>query len=438
MIALQLPFNGLPWWAAAPLWIAFVVIVVMLVWTTVLFVVGRHALRSAPELTEGEENGYLWVFLVPALNEEVTIGDSVRRLLGVDVTHKLVLVIDDGSDDGTADVLAAMDCPDVEVLRRVSPEARLGKAAALNAGWSRLDAVLAERFAEWSRDRIVAVVVDADGRLDPIAPRYAAAHFRDPEVGGLQVLVRIYNRRSLLTWFQDVEFSVYGLLYQAGRTVSGTAGMGGNGQFHRLATLDAIADEEAGGPWRNRLTEDQDLGLRLIEAGWRGVADARTTVDQQGLPNLGRLYRQRTRWAQGNLQAMSHLGAVGRANASLPARIDLLLYLLQPALQATVGVAFVLAIGLAAFGVAGFAGGAALWQLAFFLVLGFGGVLLGCIARGVRSGVLGVLVGILIVPVYAAYSWLLWPALLRALYRHATGRSGWAKTAREPIEDAPA
>jgi cellulose synthase/poly-beta-1,6-N-acetylglucosamine synthase-like glycosyltransferase len=434
MIALELPFHGLRWWASTPLWIAFVVIVVMLVWTTVLFVVGRHALRSAPKLADGEENGYLWVFLVPALNEAVTIGDSVRRLLDVDVAHKLVLVIDDGSDDGTADVLAAVGSPDVEVLRRVLPEARHGKAAALNAGWARLDAVLAERFDGWSRDRIVAVVVDADGRLDPAAPRYAAAHFRDPQVGGLQVLVRIYNRRSLLTWFQDVEFSIYGLLYQAGRTVSGTAGMGGNGQFHRLATLDAIANEEAGGPWRDRLTEDQDLGLRLIEAGWRGVADARTTVDQQGLPNLRRLYRQRTRWAQGNVQAMAHLGAVGRARVSLPARVDLLLYLLQPALQAIVGAAFVLAIGLVVFGVAGFGGRAAWWQLGFFLILGYGGVALGCIARGARSGVLGVLKGILIVPVYAAYSWLLWPVLLGALYRQAIGRSAWAKTAREPIE----
>jgi cellulose synthase/poly-beta-1,6-N-acetylglucosamine synthase-like glycosyltransferase len=75
--------------------------------------------------------------------------------------------------------------------------------------------------------------------------------------------------------------------------------MGGNGQFNRLSALDSVADGE--GPWRDRLTEDQDLGLRLFEAGWRGVAAAGTAVDQQGLPGLRRLLRQRTRWAQGNL-----------------------------------------------------------------------------------------------------------------------------------------
>ena len=435
LIALALPFEGLPPWAVVVLWAALVVIAVMLLWSVALFVASRRALGRAPELVPGEEDAFLWVFLVPALNEEVTIGDSVRRLLDVEVPNKVVLVIDDGSEDGTPNVLAAIESPDVEVLRRFPPDARVGKAAALNAGWTHLDSVLARRFAGWTRDRIVVAIVDADGRLDPTAPRFVSAHFRDEKVGGLQVLVRIYNRGSVLTWFQDVEFSVYGLLYQAARTAAGTAGMGGNGQFHRLATLDAIADEEAGGPWRDRLTEDQDLGLRLIEAGWRGVAEARTSVDQQGLPSLRRLYRQRTRWAQGNLQAMSHLGAAARADVSLLARVDLLLYLLQPVLQAIVGVAFVVGIGLAVFQVAGFASAGLSWQLGFFLVLGYGGVVLGCLARGVQSGVTGVLKSIFVVPVYAAYSWPTWPALLGAAYRLVTGQGSWAKTAREPIED---
>ena len=122
----------------------------------------------------------------------------------------------------------------------------------------------------------------------------------------------------------------------------------------------------------------------------------------------------------------------------MPARIDLLLYLLQPVLQAVVGVAFVVGIVLAILDVAGFVEDAVEWQLAFFLVLGYGGVLFGCIARGARAGIRGILLGLLIVPVYAAYSWLLWPALFRAAYRQAIGKRGWAKTAREPIEDTAA
>ena len=46
---------------------------------------------------------------------------------------------------------------------------------------------------------------------------------------------------------QDVEFSVYGYLFQAGRDDWGTAGMGGNGQFNRLSALDDVADEAGPG-----------------------------------------------------------------------------------------------------------------------------------------------------------------------------------------------
>ena len=67
------------------------------------------------------------------------------------------------------------------------------------------------------------------------------------------------------------------------------------------------------GPWRNRLTEDQDLGLRLLAAGWKSHQEMRAVVEQQGVPRLRPLLRQRTRWAQGNLQAFDLLGAMWRS-----------------------------------------------------------------------------------------------------------------------------
>ena len=435
LTAVTLPFQGLPVWAQVLFTIAFLVIVFVLAWTSVLFVSSREALHTAPDPDRAAADEFLWVFLVPALNEEVTIVDSVERLLAVDAANKAIVVIDDGSTDGTPEVLAGLDYPELRVLRREPPDARKGKAAALNDAWRHLEELLSTgRWAGWLRERTVVVVVDADGRLDPRAPEFAVGHFADDRVGGLQVRVRIYNRSRLLTWCQDVEFAIYGLLYQAGRTPWGTAGMGGNGQFNRLAALDSIADDESGGPWRDKLTEDQDLGLRLIAAGWRGAAEARTSVNQQGLPGLRRLLRQRTRWSQGNLQAMSQLGRMWRADLPLLVRLDLVAYLLQPAMQALVGVAFFASIVLAVTGEAAFWGDQDWWVLVVFFVLGFGGVFLGCIARGADRGFGGIVRGVLIVPVSAAYSWLLWPVLARATARQLTGRDSWAKTAREPLE----
>jgi len=385
-----------------------------------------------------ESGDFLWVFLVPALNEEVTIADSVGRLLTVEAANRAIVVINDGSTDGTGAVLAAIDHPDLVVLERVAPEAQKGKAAALNAAWVHLDGLLSSgRWAGWPREQVIVVVVDADGRLDSSTPAFVAARFGNARVGGVQVLVRIYNRSRLLAWFQDVEFSVYGFLYQLGRSASGSAGMGGNGQCNRLTALDSIADPESGGPWRTRLTEDQDLGLRLLKAGWLGEQEPRVSVHQQGLPGLRKLFRQRTRWAQGNLEAMDQIGAMGSLDRPWYVRFDQTAYLLLPLIHVVVGVSFVASIVLAVADSVTFWGDNGWWVLIVFFMFGYGGVLLGCIARGAQWGFLGVVRGILLTPFYAAYTWLLWPVLVRAGVRMLARRRDWAKTAREPLSESP-
>ena len=352
-------------------WVALIVIIAVDGWTCILFARGSRAEPRAADTADGDANAFTWVFLVPALNEELTIRDSVERLLALPVHRRHVVVIDDASDDRTPRILHEMSHPDLHIVRRELPEARCGKAAALNHAY----AVLAERLGEIDRGNVVVAVVDADGRLDARAPDHVAAHFADPAVGGVQSLVRIYNRQRLLTWCQDVEFSVYGHLYQAGRNGWGTAGMGGNGQFNRLGALDDVADGP--GPWRDRLTEDQDLGLRLIARGWKGRQELRATVTQQGLPSLRALLRQRTRWSQGNLQAIGLTGQIVRAPVPFAARIDLLAYLFMPIWQAIIGATFLAAVTLAILRVAPFWGGGPTWQLLLFYALAFGGTILG-------------------------------------------------------------
>ncbi|MCO5315275.1 MAG: glycosyltransferase [Solirubrobacterales bacterium] len=450
------PFTGLNPGLRVLFLITFVIVVAMFAWTVVLFVRGLRSDRELARRDGVDPDRFDWVFLVPALNEEVTIADSVGRLDLLEVERKRIVVINDGSDDRTAEILGSLDVPGLIVLERRSPEARQGKAAALNFAFHELEA----RF-ELEPENTILCVVDADGRIAPESPGFVARHFVDPEVGGVQTLVRIYNRHRILTWFQDLEFSIYGKLFQAGRTRWGTAGMGGNGQYNRMAALQAIDDRRtetegavAGpegpepelalasasrGPWRDRLTEDQDLGLRLMCAGWRCEQDNQATVEQQGLPGLRRLFRQRTRWSQGNLQAIGLIDDVVGSRLFLPARIEQVVFLLMPILQMVIGASFVASIYLWLFAdVRFFTHADRWWWLYLLYLLGFGGTVMGSIAAktGDRLVILGVIKGILTGQVYAFYTWLLWPVLLRSSARQLIGRGTWAKTPREQIDPA--
>lgn len=432
--------SGMPTWLQALFWLAFAAMVLTCAQTVaiaVAAVLGRRGQRRPAQrgpAAGSAESDFLWVFLVPALNEEVTIADSVARLQRIRATHKVMLVIDDGSDDGTAAVLAGIDDPALRVLTRHLPEARRGKAAALNAGYAHVrDRLLSDpAYAGFDPTRTVVAVVDADGRLDEDGPAVLAAHFADPAVGGVQVLVRIYNRTCALTRVQDLEFGVFGHLMQAGRARWGSANMGGNGQFNRLAALESV--RAADGPWRDRLTEDQDLGVRLVQRGWRSVQENRVSVHQQGLTSLRRLYRQRTRWAQGAWQALALMPRVGAMPHPRRARLDAVVYLASPVLQLVVAVELLLA---AAYDVASgtdpFSSHAApLLVLLLPAAVAFVPALV--IAGASRAGSTGRLpVSLGSGLLYPLYTWLLLPTLLLALARQLSGATSWAKTAREPL-----
>jgi 1,2-diacylglycerol 3-beta-glucosyltransferase len=424
-----IPFHGIPWPCQVLLTIAFVVILGMTAWTLALLARGVRAAARAPESRPGGPDDLTWAFLVPALNEEITIGDSVTRLLALPLARRKIIVIDDGSDDATPEVLAACSHPDLHVLRRELPNAREGKAEALNAAYR----MLGELLGDTDRERVVVAVVDADGRIAPLAPTHVAGHFADPGIGGVQALVRIYNRGSLLTRMQDIEFGVYGRVYQAGKNPSGTAGMGGNGQFNRLSALDAIVT--GGGPWRRRLTEDQDLGLRLLAAGWKCHQELQAVVEQQGVPRLRPLLRQRTRWSQGNLQALGLLGPIWRAPLPRPARLEEAAYLLMPLWQTIIGCAVICAGALVALGDAPVL--ASPEQIPYLYAIGFGNTVLGCLVARSRDSFRSPVKTVGIAHVYALYTWLLFPTLARAVARQATSRREWNRTDREPLQLTP-
>ena len=299
-----------------------IVIYLSLSYTFALFVSSRrrrpHPMKSQPDL--------LFVFVVPCLNEERVIASSLERLQALEGNFA-VLVIDDGSEDATSEIVQACGDARVHLLRREPPNARQGKGRALNAAYRYLigSGILGER----SFDDVVVVVVDADGRIAPNVLSEVAPHFRDPTVGAVQIGVRMYNATSkLLTRMQDLEFITYTEIFQRARQRLGSVGLGGNGQFARLSALCSLGDT----PWSDCLTEDLDLGLLLLANGWKNAFCPTTRVNQQALTKIRPLIRQRTRWFQGHLQTWRRIPLILRAHLPLRTTLDVVNLIINPAL----------------------------------------------------------------------------------------------------------
>ncbi|PRY29005.1 glycosyltransferase family 2 protein [Pseudosporangium ferrugineum] len=421
--------------------LAWPVSTLALVSFAVRYVASHRSALVARSLEHGDGTPeHFWV-IVPALNEEVVVGNTVNAALtlgGPGGTLARVLVVDDGSDDRTPEVLAAIDHPRLVVLRRELPEARQGKGEALNAAYR----YIAERTAQAgvAPEKVVIGIIDGDGQGSRNILLEVSRMMRDPAIGAVQVQVRIRNRNKLLGAVQDLEFAAIVNACQSLRDTIDTVGLGGNGQFTRLSALLALGDA----PWSACLVEDLELGLRMHLGGVGIRYTSRASVTQQAVVDLRRLTRQRTRWAQGNLQCARYLRRlVTSERIGVTSLLEMLHYLVSPWLNALVTV--MLAGGVSAAAV-GLAAGHPLpyltsWEdLAisgevWFAVTCFPGFVWALVHRyRLRDESLPrLLTAAVAYPIFLLLGLI---ATYRAIVRQARGQQSWAKTERlaeEPL-----
>ena len=317
--------------------------------------------------------------LVSCKNERLVVDRLVSELLALDYPAELLqlVVVDDGSDDGTGEILdrrAAAE-PRLAALHRPAGSGPVGKSAALNYALPRLTGE-------------IVVVFDADHRPHRDSLALLVRHFEDPSVGAVQGRCRIRNAADApLTRLVTVDYLAGYLVNEFGRqAVFGLPAYGGANCAIRLAAL-----RDLGGWNVHSVTEDTDVTLRLVLSGLRVRYEPGAVDDEEGVTTVRRFWKQRYRWARGHQQVCrDYLRHVWRAShLSVLERVETVMFLLIY----HVPVASLLALGLLVLSAAGLVpaasvpGGFVLWTLLFLgplLEIG-GGMLL---ARTRRADVL--------------------------------------------------
>ncbi|MGW0421974.1 glycosyltransferase [Streptomyces sp. NPDC003015] len=220
--------------------------------------------------------------LVPAYNEAKCIENTVRSLMASE--HPIeVLVIDDGSSDGTARIVEAMGLPNVRVVRQLNA----GKPAALNRGLAN------------ARHDII-VMMDGDTVFEPSTVRELVQPFGDPRVGAVAGNAKVGNRDSMIGAWQHIEyvmgFNLDRRMYDVLRcmpTIPGAVGA-----FRRSAL------ERVGGMSDDTLAEDTDITMAMHRDGWRVVYAEKARAWTEAPETVQQLWSQRYRWSYGTMQAI--------------------------------------------------------------------------------------------------------------------------------------
>ena len=280
----------------------------------------RDRARRRPEPAAAEP---LVTVLIPAHNEEQVIVDAVARIIASTYRNTQIVVIDDGSTDGTSDLVRCTFSgnPRIELLTLANG----GKARALNQG-----------LAVARGDYVIAL--DADTQFEPETIGRLVRWFDDPKVAAVAGNAKVGNRINLLTRWQALEYVTAQNLERKALAALGciTVVPGAVGAWRRAA-VDAV-----GGFPVDTLAEDQDLTMAVQIAGFRVVFDATAIAWTEAPATVQALLRQRTRWSFGTLQCLwkhrdavlrpSH-GALGMVGLPQIWLFQVLLSLLAPAVD---------------------------------------------------------------------------------------------------------
>lgn len=223
--------------------------------------------------------------LIPAFNEEKNIASTIESIIRQDYAGLIeIIVIDNGSTDGTLEILNRMNINNLIILQ----EKVKGKANALNTGLARA-----------THDYIVTIDSDTYLMVDTIRQlvnRYLNAPSGTAAVAG-SVYVR-NSRETFMTRLQEWDYFIsiatikrMQSLFQATLVAQGALSL-----YQKRCIL------EVGG-WRNTVGEDIVLTWGFLSLNYR-IDFAENAISFTSAPTTYKVFfHQRSRWSRGMIEA---------------------------------------------------------------------------------------------------------------------------------------
>lgn len=230
--------------------------------------------------------------VIAAYNEEKVIGKTIDSILKSDYPAFEIIIVDDGSKDGTASIVTENYKGDNRVHLITKPNG--GKSSAINRGF------------QDAKGEIV-VAMDADTLISHDAISLLVRHFKDEKVAAVSGNVKVGNIGNLLSTWQHIEYVTgFNLERRAFAELNCiTVVPGAIGAWKREAV------KQVGFFKEDTLAEDTDITLTLLRQGYKIEFEEKAYAYTEVPEDLKSLAKQRTRWTYGTLQCLwKHRGAI--------------------------------------------------------------------------------------------------------------------------------